>query len=136
MTNSGDSSYKVGYGRPPLRSQFKPGQSGNPSGRPKRRRTFKMDFLAALDALESGPGGKKTQQQGMAEDLVKRARAWNALAVKIVVPLAMSINNDEGNDDDELTDQQQELLDDFNRRQESADLPTQLQHGGEHEPKL
>ena len=25
--------YEVGYGRPPLHSRFKPGQSGNPSGR-------------------------------------------------------------------------------------------------------
>jgi hypothetical protein len=27
--------YKVGKGRPPLHSRFKPGQSGNPKGRPK-----------------------------------------------------------------------------------------------------
>jgi hypothetical protein len=29
-------SYTVGYGRPPKHSQFKPGKSGNPKGRPKR----------------------------------------------------------------------------------------------------
>lgn len=27
--------YQVGYGKPPAHSRFKPGQSGNPSGRPK-----------------------------------------------------------------------------------------------------
>ena len=27
---------KVGYGRPPKKNQFKKGQSGNPSGRPKK----------------------------------------------------------------------------------------------------
>jgi hypothetical protein len=27
---------KIGYGRPPKRSQYKPGVSGNPKGRPKR----------------------------------------------------------------------------------------------------
>ncbi len=27
--------HSVGYGRPPKTSQFKPGQSGNPKGRPK-----------------------------------------------------------------------------------------------------
>ena len=26
---------KVGYGRPPLTTRFKPGESGNPRGRPK-----------------------------------------------------------------------------------------------------
>jgi Family of unknown function (DUF5681) len=30
---------KVGYGMPPRRSQFKPGVSGNPKGRPKRNST-------------------------------------------------------------------------------------------------
>ena len=29
------SPYKVGYGRPPKATQFKPGKSGNPKGRPK-----------------------------------------------------------------------------------------------------
>lgn len=27
--------YKVGYGKPPIATQFKPGKSGNPKGRPK-----------------------------------------------------------------------------------------------------
>lgn len=30
------SKYKVGYGRPPKKYQFKPGQSGNKKGRPKK----------------------------------------------------------------------------------------------------
>jgi hypothetical protein len=29
------SRYRVGYGRPPKATQFKPGRSGNPKGRPK-----------------------------------------------------------------------------------------------------
>ena len=28
--------YDVGYGKPPIKDQFKPGQSGNPKGRPPR----------------------------------------------------------------------------------------------------
>jgi hypothetical protein len=32
---SKSSPYKVGYGRPPKATQFKPGKSGNPKGRPK-----------------------------------------------------------------------------------------------------
>jgi hypothetical protein len=33
----GESDYAVGYGRPPLHSRYKPGQSGNPKGRSKGR---------------------------------------------------------------------------------------------------
>jgi hypothetical protein len=29
---------RVGYGRPPIATRFRPGRSGNPSGLPKRRR--------------------------------------------------------------------------------------------------
>jgi Family of unknown function (DUF5681) len=32
---AGDPAYQVGYGRPPLHTQFQPGVSGNPKGRPR-----------------------------------------------------------------------------------------------------
>ena len=37
MSKSRTKDYEVGYGRPPKKTQFKKGQSGNPNGRPKRR---------------------------------------------------------------------------------------------------
>src|SRR5262249_32883580 len=33
--SSSDAPYGTGYGKPPKQHQFKPGQTGNPSGRPK-----------------------------------------------------------------------------------------------------
>lgn len=39
---------KAGYKRPPKRTQFKPGQSGNLKGRPKQK---KMDFWEVNNAL-------------------------------------------------------------------------------------
>ena len=36
--SSQEPAYKVGYGKPPAESQFKPGRSGNPKGRPKGAR--------------------------------------------------------------------------------------------------
>ncbi len=42
------SDYDVGYGRPPKRSRFKPGQSGNPKGRPKGRKNIRTIFEETL----------------------------------------------------------------------------------------
>ena len=42
-------SYAVGYGRPPTSSQFQPGQSGNPKGRPKGVRNASSMAREALE---------------------------------------------------------------------------------------
>ena len=51
--------YDVGYGKPPVHSRFKPGQSGNSKGRPKGVRNFKTDVQATLKApVRVTRGGK------------------------------------------------------------------------------
>lgn len=39
---------KVGYGNPPLHSRFKPGQSGNPKGRPRGKRNLAGEIERAM----------------------------------------------------------------------------------------
>lgn len=48
--NGSEKDDKVGYGNPPKHAQFKPGQSGNPRGRPKGGRNLKTEMKEVLNA--------------------------------------------------------------------------------------
>ena len=43
--------YKVGYGKPPMKSQFQKGISGNPTGRPKKARDLDAALLREANSL-------------------------------------------------------------------------------------
>ena len=40
--------YEVGYGKPPLHTRFRKGQSGNPKGRAKGTKNFATIFMKAM----------------------------------------------------------------------------------------
>src|SRR5215469_7098703 len=91
---SGRPPYKVGYCRPPKAYQFKPGQSGNPAGRPSGARRLAEQGLAALlaEALASrtvirveGRWRKVTKLQAMTTRLADRAAEGDARMVKLLL---------------------------------------------------
>lgn len=54
--------YTVGYGKPPLDTRWRPGQSGNPSGRKKKSRCFADELEAeANQKITVTEGGKQLQ---------------------------------------------------------------------------
>lgn len=57
-----EAGYAIGYGKPPLGSRFKPGQSGNPRGRPKGAKalnTIVRDTLTQKVAVRTANGEKR-----------------------------------------------------------------------------
>lgn len=87
------SNYEVGYCRPPLHTRFKPGQSGNPKGRPKRRKaSFNELLFEALDKSVTIRADGKVQRttiadafvQGLVADAVRGKTAERKLLAAIL----------------------------------------------------
>jgi hypothetical protein len=72
------SGYVVGYGKPPAASRFKPGQTGNPRGRPKGRKNLKTLIRQAMTAKISVQEGSSNRQVSKIEGVVLR-QLQNAL---------------------------------------------------------
>lgn len=64
--------YEVGYGKPPKAHQFKPGQSGNRQGRPKRPKTLTDHFEHELRKKVTIREGERTRKVTKGELLATR----------------------------------------------------------------
>ena len=120
----------VGYKRPPSRTRFQPGRSGNPAGRPKRRPSFRATLLAEL--AEAMPA--KDQQRGVSklqafvQTLVDSAIAGDARAQSLLVGALARIGEAEENEAASLTAGDQAILDayvggEFKRLANETDAP-------------
>lgn len=67
-----DDEYQVGYCRPPLHSRFKPGQSGNPSGRAKGSQNLKTLFDKILNEQIALQDGTQSRKVTKAEAIIRR----------------------------------------------------------------
>ena len=65
-------SYAVGYCRPPVHTRFKPGQSGNPSGRVKGSKNLRTLFHQILNEQIPLQDGTQTKKVTKAEALIRR----------------------------------------------------------------
>ena len=82
---------EVGYGKPPVHSQFQPGKSGNPKGRPKSTKNLKTDLAEELaervQVTENGRLVKISKQRLMLKTLTTKAIKGDARAASIVIHL-------------------------------------------------
>jgi len=100
-----DDQYLVGYSRPPVQHQFKPGQSGNPSGRPKGTRGFISDLrdeLAEVVSIAEGDGTVEvTKQRAIIKTLVVQAVAGDARAIATIIGSCARVFEEEEEEGDD-----------------------------------
>lgn len=113
------SRYSVGYGKPPKHSRFKPGQSGNPKGRPKGARGFKAELDEELKQLitvtEAGRTRKLSKQRAMIKALFAKALKGDSKSVQLILSHSNGLS-DPVLQPDELEARDQMILDDYWRR--------------------
>jgi hypothetical protein len=90
---------EIGYRSPPRGSRFRPGQSGNPKGRPRGSRNFRTDLKSTLDKpvklKEEGKARKVSTQEAALLRLREKALSGDARALDRLIQLAQTHNNDE-----------------------------------------
>lgn len=87
--------YEVGYGKPPKHTRFKPGQSGNPKGRPKGTNNLKTDLCEELGekvvVREGDRARHVSKQRALLKSLIARAIKGDARAGSLVMSMMMRL---------------------------------------------
>jgi len=83
--------YEIGYGKPPRHTRFKPGQSGNPRGRPSGSKNLKTLLSDALNepVVIADNGGRRrvSKREAIVAQLVNRSATADWRAVKILLDI-------------------------------------------------
>jgi hypothetical protein len=97
-TGGNGNNYKVGYGRPPTHTQFRPGQSGNPAGRRKGVRNLATDVKRMLSTpvkvREGGRSRTRSTQEAALMVLRKKALDGDTRGLESMLALGMRYNDE------------------------------------------
>ncbi|GLV28373.1 hypothetical protein TomTYG75_08960 [Sphingobium sp. TomTYG75] len=92
-----DDDYEVGYGKPPVATRFRPGQSGNPNGRkrkPKPQTALKPIFREVLEEAVTLNGRKYTPMQVVVRSLMNKAMKGDLRAIKTIFEMEKELGLD------------------------------------------
>jgi len=87
MANKGP--FEVGFGKPPRSMRFKPGQSGNPNGRPRGARNFavaiEQELVTRVTVTENGRRRRISKREVIAKHLVNKAASGDLKAIPLLL---------------------------------------------------
>jgi hypothetical protein len=120
MANTG-----VGYRKPPKRTQFPKGVSGNPAGRPAGKRNLATVLQETLNqpvvVIEDGEKKTVTKMEAAIKRMVDKATAGDMHAFRVLSALMLSSEESaNGLSTSELAESDQKILQGLMRRFEKA----------------
>ena len=87
--------YEVGYRKPPRETRFKPGQSGNPKGRPRGSLDVATVLARTLrEQVVVNEGGRRrsiTKLEAAVKQIVNKAAGGDASSVRFLIGLAQMV---------------------------------------------
>jgi hypothetical protein len=120
MTDKQD--YDVGYGKPPKSNQFKPGQSGNPKGRPNGIKNLNTDLEEELSEklmiTEGGKAIQTTKQRAMLKSMFAKALKGDTRAASVLINLILGLEQARiaENHPDSIENEDLEVLEAFKQK--------------------
>jgi hypothetical protein len=89
MSKRPEAPYQVGFGKPPRSTRFKPGQSGNPSGRPTGAKNFataiEQELNSRVTVTENGRRRRISKREVIAKHLVNKAASGDLKAMPLLL---------------------------------------------------
>lgn len=119
--------YPVGYKRPPDATRFRPGQSGNPKGRPKGCKNLATDLKEELEqkilVTEGGRSQQITKQRAMVKTLLAKALKGDSRAANVLIQLTLGREQAESGQPDpvDLAEEDLAIVETFRARLSAVD---------------
>ena len=114
----------VGYKRPPREHQFRSGQSGNPSGRPKGARNFRSELREELSEVITVHDGDReiqiSKQRALIKSVVAAAIDGNQRAAASVLAMCMRMLADAEDDEAIERAEDADIVEAFTKRKKRA----------------
>lgn len=121
----------TGYKRPPKTHQFKPGQSGNPRGRPKGTRNLSTDLAdissRRIPIRENGKERRISRQEAVLLSLFNKALQGDVKAATSIINMAIKLApQGEAEPETRVSETDQLIVENFLRRHATTpkDVPS------------